>query len=507
MSQNGHDPLLNARSTNKKGRAGAKTGNARRRLFPEKSSRSKKVSSLNGGGLGNNSTSRSSKISAAKYYSSFHAGTRGGKTNKRGLSTISCGLEGNDFSTETMQGCATPFSVPMASSLLGNLGCLKPLPSSRQSVSLSQTIVPRATKIDTRSSIRIPSFTCKPANDSTKKINAASYSKYGAKNMGYRGRIFAAGLAAAAFFWNPVDAANEIRSKTLPFCKHHHTASHHQQRTDLRDGVGPWTLLRGGDYEQSSFADALLPPQRAAPPLEFAHGTTTLSFAFQGGIIAAVDSRASMGQFVGSKTTQKVLPVSSHILGTMAGGAADCQHWIRKLKSEALLHELTEGGRRMSVARASRTLADYLYALRGYDLSVGTIIMGYDDTGIDSVVGGNDSGTSSKGASASIPYIYYVDNTGLRIQGDMFAVGSGSSFALGILDSEVNRYNLSTDEAIALGIKAIRHATFRDAYSGGYINIYLITPKDGWKKVYTEDIARTPEVWKTLKEEISDVEK
>ena len=130
-----------------------------------------------------------------------------------------------------------------------------------------------------------------------------------------------------------------------------------------------------------------------------------------------------------------------------------------------------------------------MYGLRGYDLSVGTMIMGYDDAGEDAA------------ASESQPHIYYVDNTGLRLQGDMFAVGSGSTFALGILDSQTDRYNLSAEDAIALGIKAIRHATFRDAYSGGYINVYLITPQDGWKKVYTEDIARTPEAWKARNEE------
>mmetsp|Transcript_16947 Transcript_16947/g.26314 ORF Transcript_16947/g.26314 Transcript_16947/m.26314 type:complete len:99 (+) Transcript_16947:1-297(+) len=86
------------------------------------------------------------------------------------------------------------------------------------------------------------------------------------------------------------------------------------------------------------------------------------------------------------------------------------------------------------------------------------------------------------------PKIYYVDNTGVRIEGDQFAVGSGGTFALGILDTE-RRHGLSEDEAIALGIKAIRHATFRDAYSGGFINVFLIT-KDGWKKVFTEDLAR-----------------
>jgi 20S proteasome subunit beta 5 len=164
----------------------------------------------------------------------------------------------------------------------------------------------------------------------------------------------------------------------------------------------------------------------------------------------------------------------------MAGGAADCQFWIRKIKSEALLHELTENGQRMSVARASRILSNYLYQLRNAQLSVGTMIAGWDHKG---------------------PQIYYVDSSGTRIQGDMFAVGSGSTFALGILDTETNRRNLTKDEAIALGIKAIRHATFRDAYSGGYINVYLITPEEGWKKVYTEDIARSPEVWKALQEE------
>jgi 20S proteasome alpha/beta subunit len=33
--------------------------------------------------------------------------------------------------------------------------------------------------------------------------------------------------------------------------------------------------------------------------LKFLHGTTTLGFVFSGGIIIAVDSRASMGSYVG----------------------------------------------------------------------------------------------------------------------------------------------------------------------------------------------------------------
>jgi len=58
-----------------------------------------------------------------------------------------------------------------------------------------------------------------------------------------------------------------------------------------------------------------------------------------------------------------------------------------------------------------------------------------------------------------------------------------------ILDAEEeHRFDMTEDEAICLGIKAIRHATLRDAGSGGFIGVYLIT-KDGWRKVFSEDLA------------------
>ncbi|GAX09715.1 5'-3' exoribonuclease 1 [Fistulifera solaris] len=209
---------------------------------------------------------------------------------------------------------------------------------------------------------------------------------------------------------------------------------------------------------------------RSTPPLEFEHGTTTISFLFQGGIIAAVDSRASLGSFIGSKTVQKVLPINSHMIGTMAGGAADCSYWIRLISQEALFYELSRS-RRISVTRVATLLSNALYENRNLGLSVGTMIMGYDDD------------------KASPPKIFYVDDSGARISGDMFAVGSGSTFALGILDTE-RKYEMTVEEAIDLGIKAIRHATFRDAYSGGFINVFLITRNKGWRRVYSEDLSR-----------------
>ncbi|ETO26556.1 hypothetical protein RFI_10579 [Reticulomyxa filosa] len=63
----------------------------------------------------------------------------------------------------------------------------------------------------------------------------------------------------------------------------------------------------------------------------FSHGTTTLGFVFDEGIIIAVDSRASMGSYIGSGTVKKVIEINEYLLGTMAGGAADCAFWERML--------------------------------------------------------------------------------------------------------------------------------------------------------------------------------
>jgi 20S proteasome subunit beta 5 len=67
------------------------------------------------------------------------------------------------------------------------------------------------------------------------------------------------------------------------------------------------------------------------PAIQFNHGTTTLGFVFKEGVIIAVDSRASMGQYIGSGTVKKVIEISPYLLGTMAGGAADCSFWERNL--------------------------------------------------------------------------------------------------------------------------------------------------------------------------------
>jgi 20S proteasome subunit beta 5 len=250
-------------------------------------------------------------------------------------------------------------------------------------------------------------------------------------------------------------------------------------RFDLRGNLSDWGTDLVPDHLTLGTAGALALPSVENPSaflrdafansaerdrLRFAHGTTTLAFKFGGGIIVAVDSRASMGQYIGSGTVKKIIEINPYLLGTMAGGAADCSFWERDLGRRCKLYEL-RNKERISVAAASKLLANTVYYYKGMGLSMGTMICGWDKTG---------------------PNIYYVDSDGTRLKGNMFSVGSGATFAYGVLDQGYDS-NMSVPAAIELGKTAIYHATHRDAGSGGVINVYHIK-EDGWENISSEDM-------------------
>ena len=77
------------------------------------------------------------------------------------------------------------------------------------------------------------------------------------------------------------------------------------------------------------------------------------------------------------------------------------------------------------------------------------------------------------------PTIFYVDSDGSRLKGDRFSVGSGSTFAYGVLDQGYH-WNLTVEEALELGRRSIYAAGHRDAYSGNTVNLYHVK-EQGWE--------------------------
>jgi 20S proteasome subunit beta 5 len=102
------------------------------------------------------------------------------------------------------------------------------------------------------------------------------------------------------------------------------------------------------------------------------------------------------------------------------------------------MHELREK-ERISVAAASKLLANTMWSYRGYGLSMGTMVAGWDKSG---------------------PQLYYVDNDGMRLKAKKdedggegrpyFSVGSGSTYAYGVLDQGY-KWDMTAAEAEDLG--------------------------------------------------------
>lgn len=177
-----------------------------------------------------------------------------------------------------------------------------------------------------------------------------------------------------------------------------------------------------------------------------------------------MDSRATQGPYIASQIVKKVIEINPVLLGTMAGGAADCQFWERELGRRCRMYELANK-ERISVAAASKILANIVYYYRGMGLSMGTMIAGTDKSGFS---------------------LFYVDSDGTRLRGQRFAVGSGSTYASGVLDSGF-RWDLEPEEAYDLARRAIYHATFRDSYSGGQVNLYHVQ-EQGWVKISADNV-------------------
>nr|XP_029499224.1 proteasome subunit beta type-11-like [Oncorhynchus nerka] len=285
----------------------------------------------------------------------------------------------------------------------------------------------------------------------------------------------------------------------------------------------------------SSLSTSSSPPTRRPFPLS--HGTTTLAFVFQGGVIAAADTRASCSGLVACPSAQKILPIHSHLLVTTSGSGADCMLWERILAREIRLYQLRHG-RRLSITGSAKLLSHMLHPFKGTDVCVAATLCGWDveevrveefkGQRVDRMGSGRDDSISpakrpieetvmstsdacsqddltdracerTRHAVTDVdltrshpvrdrcgPKLFYVCSDGTRLQGELFSVGSGSPYAYGVLDGEV-RWSLNEEEAISLAREAVYRATHRDAYSGNCVDLFHITAQ-GYCRRDREDL-------------------
>ena len=179
-------------------------------------------------------------------------------------------------------------------------------------------------------------------------------------------------------------------------------------------------------------------------------GTTTVGLKAADGVVLATDRRASMGHMISSKTVQKVEQIHPTGALTIAGSVSAAQSLLRSLKAEVSLYEVRRG-EEMSMTALSKLTGNFLRS--GAFFIVQPVLGGVDDDGA---------------------HVYSLDPLGATMEEDYTVSGSGSQFALGVLEQQYET-DLSVSEAETVAAHSIQSALERDTASGNGIVIAKVT--------------------------------
>src|SRR3989338_2294111 len=151
-------------------------------------------------------------------------------------------------------------------------------------------------------------------------------------------------------------------------------------------------------------------------------GTTTVGIKCNDGIVLAADKRATTF-YVAHKDIEKIMPITKNIAVTVAGDVSEIQYIIRLAKAELKLKSLRKGGD-VSIKEAVNLFGNIVYYnIRKYSRFPG--FAGF-------ILGGYNEEEGSM--------LYEVEGAGSVLEYKDYSVtGSGSVFALGVLDSQYKK--------------------------------------------------------------------
>ena len=198
-------------------------------------------------------------------------------------------------------------------------------------------------------------------------------------------------------------------------------------------------------------------------------GTTTVGLVCKDGIVLAADRRATAGNLIMSKKTEKIVKITDNMAITTAGSVSEIQLLIKVIKAELKIKQLRTY-RDVTMKEAANFIAGIVYnSIRQFS-AVPSIA--------HFLLGGTDNGKFHL-------YDIFPDGS-LEEPDDFVCSGSGSFFAYGILDSMYKK-NMSIKEGTELAVRAVNAALQRDSASGDGIMVMAIT-KDGCKKVMEKEL-------------------
>ena len=169
-------------------------------------------------------------------------------------------------------------------------------------------------------------------------------------------------------------------------------------------------------------------------------GTTILGIVCKDGVVMASDRRATAGNLIMSKNTQKTVKVNDYLAVSGTGVASDIEMQKKVLAAELRLKEL-KAKKRPTIKEAANLIGMITYRnIRQPTMIpsiVGTLVAGF-----------NEDGTTE---------LYSIEPSGTAIQVEDYDAnfGSGMPYVLGLLERQYKK-NIDIKEGVDLVIEALK---------------------------------------------------
>ncbi|MBU1135945.1 MAG: hypothetical protein ABIG37_02780 [Nanoarchaeota archaeon] len=200
-------------------------------------------------------------------------------------------------------------------------------------------------------------------------------------------------------------------------------------------------------------------------------GTSLVGIVCKDGIVMASDRRATAGNLILSKNTQKSVLMNDYLIVSGTGTASDIQMLQRIVSAELRLKELK------SKSKPTVKEAANLFAMMSFkNIRQFSTIPSIAGT----LVGGvNEDGTTE---------LYSIEPAGSIVKVEDYDANfsSGMPFILGFLERKWKE-DLTIKEGVELASEALKSSTQRDVGSGHGIDVFTIT-KEGIKHVIKQKI-------------------
>ncbi|HIG96459.1 TPA: proteasome subunit beta [Candidatus Woesearchaeota archaeon] len=198
-------------------------------------------------------------------------------------------------------------------------------------------------------------------------------------------------------------------------------------------------------------------------------GTTTIGLVCKDGVVLLADKKATAGTMIVDKHAKKIHQIDDAIGVTIAGLVSDAQYLTKLARAEIKLKKIRTDSE-VTIAQAANVLANLSY----YNLRKMSMVPG--------IVGFLIAGRDSLGF-----HLYNIGIDGsITEEKDYTSDGSGSIFVYGVLET-LYKKDMTVEEGVALGKKALHAAIQRDAASGCGFDIVVIN-HEGFKRIESKDI-------------------